>query len=214
MEESLDHISKGEKKREELCDECYQEITKLSNKIEPTNRELYRFDENNVYIIAKYGPVVKCDIDGTITWKKIKKDISLDDIKKDNLSLDEIIETEKTFSGDNLGSYKNKEVTLKKGKFGLFINWNKKNYSVGFLNKTEIKLEDVIEILSGKKTSNPNILKIITEDISIRKGKYGPYIFYKTPTMKKPRFLKIKKLEWKSLATAATLTWVRNEYNI
>ena len=74
MEESLDHISKGEKKREELCDECYQEITKLSNKIEPTNRELYRFDENNVYIIAKYGPVVKCDIDGTITWKKIKKD--------------------------------------------------------------------------------------------------------------------------------------------
>lgn len=214
MEDSLDHISKGEKKREELCDECYQEITKLSNKIKPTNRELYRFDENNVYIIAKYGPVVKCDIEGTITWKKIKKDITLDDIKKGKLSLDEIIETEKTFSGDNLGSYKNKAVTLKKGKFGLFVNWNKKNYSVGFLNKTEIKLEDVIEILAGKKTSNPNILKIITEDISIRKGKYGPYIFYKTPTMKKPRFLKIKKLEWKSLATAATLTWVRNEYNI
>jgi len=214
MEDSLDHISKGEKKREELCDECYQEITKLSNKIEPTNRELYRFDENNVYIIAKYGPVVKCDIEGTITWKKIKKDISLDDIKKGKLSLDEIIETEKTFFGDNLGSYKNKEVTLKKGKFGLFVNWNKKNYSVGFLNKTEIKLEDVIEILAGKKTSNPNILKIITEDISIRKGKYGPYIFYKTPTMKKPRFLKIKKLEWKSLATAAILTWIRNEYNI
>ena len=216
MEDSLDHVSKGIKQRKELCDECYQEITKLSKVIEPSNRELYRFDENHVYVVAKYGPVIKCDIDGTITWKKIKKDISLDDIKKNNLKLEQIVETDKTFSENSLGSYKKKEVTLKKGKFGLFINWNKKNYSVGFLNKSEseIKLEDVIDILAGKKTSNPNILKVVTEDISIRKGKYGPYIFYKKDGMKKPRFLKIKKLEWKSLATAAILTWVKNEYNI
>ena len=55
---------------------------------------------------------------------------------------------------------------------------------------------------------------MVTDDISIRKGKYGPYIFYKTEKMKKPRFLKLKKLQWKSLSNAAILTWIRDEYNI
>ena len=216
MEDSLDCISKGKKKRKELCKECYDEISKSSKAIEPNNRELYRFDENHVYVVAKYGPVVKCDIEGNITWKKIKKNISLDDIKKNKLQLNDVIETQKTFSGTILGSFKDKDVVLKKGKFGLFITWNEKNYSIGFLkkNKETLKLEDVIDILSGNKTNNPNILKLVTDDISIRKGKYGPYIFYKTEKMKKPRFLKLKKLQWKSLSNAAILTWIRDEYNI
>ena len=169
-----------------------------------------------MYVVAKYGPVVKCDIEGNITWKKIKKNISLDDIKKNKLQLNDVIETQKTFSGTILGSFKDKDVVLKKGKFGLFITWNEKNYSIGFLkkNKETLKLEDVIDILSGNKTNNPNILKLVTDDISIRKGKYGPYIFYKTEKMKKPRFLKLKKLQWKSLSNAAILTWIRDEYNI
>ena len=86
----------------------------------------------------------------------------------------------------------------------------------GFLKKREntITLEDIIDILSGKKSSNPNVLKIITEEITIRKGKYGPYIFYKTANMKKPRFLKLKNFEWKTLPSAAILTWIKTEYNI
>ena len=44
-------------------------------------------------------------------------------------------------------------------------------------------------------SENKNILKVINEDLSIRKGKYGEYIFYKTKTMKKPRFININKLK-------------------
>ena len=29
--------------------------------------------------------------------------------------------------------------------------------------------------------------------MSIRKGKYGPYVFYKTNSMKRPKFIKITK---------------------
>jgi topoisomerase IA-like protein len=36
------------------------------------------------------------------------------------------------------------------------------------------------------------IVRIINDDISIRSGKYGNYIFYKTVQMKKPKFVSLK----------------------
>jgi DNA topoisomerase-1 len=216
MEDDLDDVAKGNKTRKAVCHNCFTEINNLSSKIQKANRELIRIDDNHVYVIAKYGPVIKCDIDDITTWKKIKSGITLDDIRNKKLTIEDIVDVEKSFSGRNLGSFKNHDVVLKKGKFGLFVNWNSKNYSVGFLKKKEssIALEDIIDILSGKKSSNPNVLKIITDEITIRKGKFGPYIFYKTQTMKKPRFLKLKKFEWKTLPAAAILTWIKTEYNI
>ena len=55
-------------------------------------------------------------------------------------------------------------------------------------SEEEIIISDVEGILSGKKSSNPNVLKILNNDLSIRKGKYGPYLFYKKKTMNKPKF--------------------------
>ena len=216
MEDSLDSVAKGNKTRKSVCEECYSEIEKLSGQIKKSNRELIRIDENHVYVIAKYGPVIKCEKEGVTTWKKIKQSVSLEDIREKRLKIEDIVETGKTFTGNNLGAFKDNDVILKKGKFGLYVNWNKKNYSVNFLKKTQktIMLEDVIDILSGKKSTNPNVLKIVTDDISIRKGKYGPYIFYKNGNMKKPRFLKLKNLIWNNLSSAAILTWIKNEYNI
>ena len=36
-----------------------------------------------------------------------------------------------------------------------------------------------------------NVVKVIDENSSIRKGKWGNYVFYKTKKMKKPRFIKM-----------------------
>ena len=44
-----------------------------------------------------------------------------------------------------------------------------------------------MEIL--EKPANSNIVREINAEMSVRKGKYGDYIFYKTGKMKKPRFL-------------------------
>ena len=216
MENNLDIISKGKKVWHSLCDGCYKEIKTLSGKIHKTHREMIQIDEYHVYMIAKYGPVIKCEKDGQTSWKKVKKGIDPEKIRTKEYGLADIVETGKMFLGRSLGTFKNQEVILKKGKYGLFIHWNEKNYSIRFLKKAEqyIKLEDVLDILLGKKSGNPNVLKIVTENLSIRKGKYGPYIFYKTDTMKKPRFMKLKELDWKKLSTAAILTWVRKEYGI
>ena len=58
--------------------------------------------------------------------------------------------------------------------------------------QNKIKLEDVLGVLEGKG-KNSNILKKVNDSVSIRKGKYGEYIFYKTESMSKPKFLKLKK---------------------
>ena len=110
---------------------------------------------------------------------------------------------------------------LKKGKFGLYITHDEKNYSLKGMKKTEqnIKLEDVLDILLGNKSTNPNVLKIVNKDLSIRKGKYGPYIFYKTERMEKPKFISFNNvktenpdiLNWKGLSND-TINDIVEEY--
>ena len=51
---------------------------------------------------------------------------------------------------------------------------------------------DVIILQGGVEEIPGSILKQLNENISIRKGKYGPYVFYKTDKMKKPRFINMK----------------------
>lgn len=75
-------------------------------------------------------------------------------------------------------------------------------------------MEDVLDILMGRKSTNPNILQIINEHLSIRKGKYGPYLFYKTSTMKRPKFLNIKGVDWKSMGKSELINWCRDEHGI
>ena len=54
-------------------------------------------------------------------------------------------------------------------------------------------LNPVTSHLSLSPNENKNILKVINEEASVRTGKWGPYVYYKTNTMKKPKFIKIPK---------------------
>tara|TARA_R110002153_G_scaffold116080_10_gene259574 strand:+ start:3263 stop:3466 length:204 start_codon:yes stop_codon:yes gene_type:complete len=66
----------------------------------------------------------------------------------------------------------------------------------------------------GKKSANPNVLSILSENFSIRKGKFGPYIFYKMPYMNKPRFLNLKGRKWREMQKQELIDWCKEEYNI
>ena len=65
-------------------------------------------------------------------------------------------------------------------------------------------IDDIKDVLDGKKSANPNIIRVLSDEASIRKGKYGPYVMYKNNTMKKPKFIKIKGIEHEDI----TLDWV------
>jgi len=192
MEKELDSISNGKLKWQELCRNCDTTLSTLMKGIK-NNKSYIRIDEDHIYMVGKYGPVVKYEKDGVTEFKNIKKNLDLDKLKNGEYNLEDIIEEKAKFSGRNLGSFKNNEVILRKGKFGLYMTCGGKNYSLKSINKSlnSIRLEDVIDILLGTKSTNPKVLKMLNEDMSIRKGKYGPYLFYKTKTMKKPRFFGI-----------------------
>ncbi len=66
-----------------------------------------------------------------------------------------------------------------------------------------IEIADLKEVLDGKITANPNIIRKLSDEISIRKGKYGPYVMYKNIQWK-TKFIKIKGIEHEDI----TLDWV------
>ena len=195
MEDDLDKISKGEKVWHSLCDECHSEINESSKKIKDTHRETYRIDEHHIYMIGKFGPVIKYENGDETAFKSVKKNIDMDKLKNGEYTLNEIVDVNKTGSSNiNLGEYEGEDVILKKGKYGMYITYKGKNSSVSHIKKQmgKIVLKDVLDVVKGKKSSNPNVVKMITDEISVRKGKYGNYVYYKTKKMSRPKFIPMK----------------------
>jgi DNA topoisomerase I len=198
MEKELDKIAKGNKTWYLLCDECYKDINEINKEIKKEEKEKETIiNDEYKFIIARYGAVLVKKENGTIKYLKIKKEIDIEKLKNGEILPEDAILKEKI--NNSLGKYKEKNVILKKGKFGLYINYNDINISLNCLKKDEeeISLEDVIPYIEkeNKSSKDENIIRIINDDISIRKGKYGDYIFYKTNTMKKPKFIPCKKIK-------------------
>ena len=216
MEDNLDKIANGEKVWHTLCREGNGCINILSEKIKGEKKEMIRIDDDHVYMIAKYGPVIKREKDGETSFLSVKKDIDMTKLREGGYNLADIIEN-KTKKGKTLGEYKGHDVLVRDGKYGLYIVHNGKNYSIKGLKKSleELELAHVVDILSGKKSANPNVLRILREDLSVRRGKWGPYLFYKAEGMKKPRFFKMPKdLDWRSSNLDKIFHVISVEYDI
>ena len=210
MEDSLDLISKGEKVWHSLCDECNTEIKESCKSLESQKRITYKIDDYHTYMIGKHGPVIKYEKDGETGFKSVKKGIDMNKLQKGELTLQEILDTStKKPSGKILGEFNGENVVLKTGKYGMYINYNGKNSSVKHVKKDydDITLQDVLDVVKGKKTTNKSIIKEISDEISIRKGKYGPYVFYKTKNMKRPKFINMKGVSNSDI----TVEWVMDK---
>jgi len=192
MEDELDQIAKGDSIWYELCKQCYDQIEKLSSGLTQKSgksKEVIEIDQHNTYMIAKYGPVIKCTLDKKTVFKKVKADIDLDKLRRGEYTLEEIVETRASASsGRNLGKKNGTDVILKKGRYGLYVEWGSSKINISAIDAKEyesVKLAALSEYLV-----NPVLLEI-TKEASIRNGKYGPYIYYKTAKMKKPRFISL-----------------------
>ena len=76
-------------------------------------------------------------------------------------------------------------------------------------NTNGLKNQEMMVIPKG-------LVRFITKDLSIRNGRYGDYIFYKTEEMKNPTFLKIKgfKEDYKNCSLDILVDWIETTYNI
>lgn len=224
MEESLDKIAKGELIWFEVCSSCNKEVDELVDGVKHETKIEFQIDENNTYIIGKYGPVIKCveEKDGKeeISFKSIKNDIDITKLENGEYEVNDIINTEKTSNGQFiLGQYEGKDVILRKGKFGLYVMWGDNSRNLKELGNRPIEnitFQEVREILE----KGSNIIRVINTSASIRKGPKGDYLFYKTTKMKKPQFYDIKnftldtKEDYKICNITILKSWVENKYNI
>jgi DNA topoisomerase-1 len=251
MEDTLDLIAKGDKVWNELCLECLTQIEELSSKIMPnvkTNNidELVgeiRIDNEHTYMIAKYGPVIKCTIKDPlsrkdiISFKKLNPDLKIDinKLKNGEYKLSELV-CENKLTGKMLGLYKDHEVILKNGKFGLYVEWGELKKSIKLesmkLGKTidEITLEDILSLLENTDNNKSScgliqssggliqssVVRVINDSLSIRSGKFGDYIFYKNSRMKQPKFLKLAGFEgnYKDGDLTVLKKWMKENYGV
>ena len=99
-------------------------------------------------INIQFTSIVESDLDliseGSLIWHEVVQKVYNSFYQK----VDRLLKN-KPFPEINLGKYKNKKVLLKKGPYGPYINWNKKNKNIGKivtrnnLELNSIKLKDI-----------------------------------------------------------------------
>lgn len=187
MENELDKIAKNELVWFKLCESCLNDI---DTRPFVKERKQIQLDDNHIYMVGKYGPVIKYTDDNgeTVKFKNVRKDIDVAKIENGEYKLNDIIEHDNSRC---IGKYENNDILIKKGKYGYYAQVGSKSVSLVNSDKDimEITEKDVIELLSGK---DKNILRIISDTISLRKSKHGKYLYYKTPSHKKPEFINLK----------------------
>jgi DNA topoisomerase-1 len=223
---------------DELNQHCNALIKeKKDNKIE------IKIDDRHTYIIGKHGPVIKCigsesePTSGAKSNTKSKKDtvsflpvcenIDLKKLERGEYTLQELV-SQKKITQLQLGLYQSQPLFLKTGRYGLYATWGESSKSLAcFGNRPmeNITIEDVIKVIeesaSATTTStststmkSSGIIRFLSNEISIRQGKYGDYIFYKTAKMKKPLFLKLDNFQedYKTCTNTCFMEWFKREH--
>jgi DNA topoisomerase-1 len=179
MEDALDRIARGEHEWLEICTLCQETLHKLTGDVKPKKEEQFIIDDSHTYLIGKHGPVIK-KTNSKTTFLSVKQNVvvDIDRLRAGTYSIDDLVEHENC-----VGMHEKKPILLKHGKFGDYIEWNGERVNVSKL--TNISVETVVPLL--------NQTRMIDANTSVRKGKTGDYIYYKTPQMKKPQFIGLQK---------------------
>ena len=233
MEDELDNIARGKKKYYELCDECNSFITSLINsnnliikcdsdlengeKLEKLN---IKIDAKHTYLIGKNGPTIKfTKEDGSLGFYGVKKTINIEKLKRGEYKLEELIETSEETT-KLLGVYNDENVYLKNGKYGYYLECGQLRKSLKTIKINvpfkEIKIDDALTILKDCDSETNGLVRRISNELAIRKGKFGDYLFYKTPTMKKPQFFKLGEFndDYKNCSLEFLKSWIKEKYNL
>jgi DNA topoisomerase-1 len=221
MEIELDKIADGStKKWYEICKDVLDEIKTRIKPLSKIEKQSYPIDETHTLIYEKYGIVISSvDSNNNTVYKSVRKDINIDleKLKNKEYKLEDILE----FKEDDLGKYEDEQIELKSGKYGPYVKWGTNIKSIKDINMplNEITRNDILDFLQKDKTEevkNEKILRVLSENISIRKGKYGYYVYYKQKSMKSPSFFNLKKFPDSILDCDANilLDWIKNKYKI
>jgi DNA topoisomerase-1 len=223
MEESLDLVSENSLEWQEVCRTCDLQIKKESKQWKKEIQEIYKIDTIHELVFSKKGAIIrKPKLEESETKKpeyeylSTRKNINLEKLKKGEYTLEELLEIPREY----LGNYLDKEVHLKNGPYGAYVQWGEEKVKIQLKTDIwEVTLEDIIATLESKtKSLPPNVLRVIHHNMTIRKGKYGPYVYYelKDQESTSPKIYSLKPFKQNPLTCELTeLTkWIENTYGI
>jgi DNA topoisomerase-1 len=223
LEDDLDKISKGEKDWTSLCYSCNSQLDKLIQGLKDETKMEIQIDDTHSYMIGKYGPVIKQveNINGKeeITFKPIKKDIDIQQIKEGELTVDEIIDTNVKRKQCILGKHGGQDVILHRGKYGLYMTWGENSKQLKDLGNRPIENVSFDEVKQYLEEGS-NFIREISASLSIRKSAKGEYLFYKNAKMKKPQFFplttfyKETKEDYKTCDLTILKNWIKTTHEI
>ena len=228
LEEELDDIAcKKQDPWYNTCNNCKNEIDSLISSLS-IQKQVYKIDNHHELIYFKDGPVIRViEEEKTLTKKqryitiKYGLAIDIDKLKQGKYTLDELIEIPDRI----ICKYDGSDIYLKSGKYGYYIEWNDSSEKTNkksiqdIINKKKINIDEIDEPFINEifeKESNgtkSNIIRELSSELSIRKGKYGAYIYYKTEKMKKPEFYNIQKFKGYTTCDIGTIiSWLKTTY--
>ncbi len=188
MEESLDQVAAGALPWYKVCEECNKQINQLVNALAKLEKKVYAVEGDWILLFSKDGAKLVNQV--TKEFKSIKYGLKLDLNKLDRgeYALDDLVQTEQRDLGNG--------IIVKSGKFGLYAEIHKDDseHATVSLNYLRKPIEEIVlgDILVPSDSGNKSVLRVLTPELSVRNGKYGPYIYYQTTKMKKPKFYDLK----------------------
>jgi len=233
MEEALDLVCENSLEWQEVCKKCDLQIKKESKLWKEEIQETYKIDDIHELVFSKNGAMIRkpklepesnSKQDSSKKKKQkieyeylsTRKKIDLEKLKKGEYTLEELLEIPIEY----LGKYLDKDVHLKNGPYGAYIQWGEETVKLSLSTDIwEITLEDIVRILESKpKSLPPNVLRVINQNMTIRKGRYGPYIYYKLKDQEStpPKFYSLKPFKQNPLkCELMELTkWIEDTYGI
>jgi DNA topoisomerase I len=114
-----------------------------------------------------------------------------------------------------IGNYEGHSVTLKKGKFGLYVTWGENSKTLKELGNRPVEsitFEEIEKFLD----EGSNNMREVSPNISIRRSKKGFYVFFKTAKMKKPQFYDLNgfKEDYKTCELDVLKSWIKEKHGI
>lgn len=197
MEEALDKIETGAASYHEVCRGIHDDLSAWVQAVPPVRKggDIALTDGNAVTFTA-HGPRVRIATgsdgsDGTdgaaVDYVPLVDGVALDTLA--SRSADQVA----AYPTSHLGKYGDHEVRLCTGKYGPFLAWGDQRCSLRGHALADLTLDDAVSLLTTKtKVDAADIARQVSDSISVRNGKYGPYLYCTSATSARPTFVSLK----------------------
>ena len=193
VEEKFDQIAMGKYDWRKILEEFYDKFEPIVEQVEKHSRKakgerLLGTDPvsgKKVYAkIGPYGPMVQlgdsADTDKP-KYASLLPGMSIMDVKLEEAL--KLLEFPK-----KLGTYKEDDVFIGTGKYGPYVRYKNKFYSIpSHLNALEMTLEDAVSVIEQKNKTEEPVAMYEGDPVYILSGKYGPYLKWGNHNINIPR---------------------------